>query len=329
MFMYGLLFSYFVWIPMLVVLGALGVCLVVRSVGAPMWMRRSAACVACGYELTSLADGRCSECGAHLLKVGITTPRLAVRLRGSMFLLVVGWTFTAGALTAPVLGYIGWLSSVRQMNQMMAGGGTVSGPCSMSCTLVPNRAEGLDAPAYTIDFDASMITDDSDNIQSGQLLLRFINTPNAVTVSVDLLNKTWELTADSGAAAADGVMFSSSDAMRIYREAGLDVTNASIQSELGYLTTSVDSFWYSPEWNSPDLFVPGSPLVAENLVSDWSQSGPSQTSSPFGGFNPYNGLDLWGTIFLGVSALAFILYLVGLVLLILKRRRLLQSPALA
>lgn len=336
MFMYGLLFVYAMWIPALLLLGAIGVVLVVRSVGTPSWMRRGAGCAACGYELTTLREGRCPECGASLLKVGVTTPRLAVHLRGNTFLLVTGWTMVVCVGTAPVLGFIGWIASMQQVNQMMAAGGmgTLSGPANYSSLLVPGAAadrmtlQGTEPEAYSIAFDANMITDDSDSIVSGLLVLAFNDTPNAITVTLDLSDKSWTTLDGTGEIIREGVTFGAPESMQAYRDAGLDVTSPSTLEEAAYLSTAVDEFWYSPEWSIEDLFVVGSPLVAENVTADWSQSGAAQSMAGYASFSPMSTFGAWEATFLAVAGLAIVVYFAGLVLLVMKRSRMMRMPML-
>jgi hypothetical protein len=329
------IFAYVMWVPVLAGLLALGVVLIRRGVSAPEWMRRGACCGGCGYELTALGEGRCPECGAALVKVGVSTPRMALRLRGSMFLLVMGWTLSAAAGSVPVLGVIGWMGTMSQMNRLMGTTGIgVTGPSTMSCSLDPNPSENrlsavdVDSQQYSIEFAADMITDADDSVVSGTLRLEFVSTPTPAIVDVTLPDMTWVMTDLSGEVLREGAAFGTGDTMAIYGAAGLDVSKESTIEELAYLSSAVADFVYSPEWESFGLFVAESPLVASNRVADWTASGVAQSTAMWsGGTTTWFGV--WEIAMLvGVVVVAAV-YIIGLVFFVRKRLKLIGQPVLA
>src|SRR5689334_1400950 len=82
------LFHYAVY----VLLAGLCVVTLTRALWPPWEMHRSPCCGACGHAVTDLLQGRCPECGGHYAKIGVSTPQMAVRLRGSLALALVAWT---------------------------------------------------------------------------------------------------------------------------------------------------------------------------------------------------------------------------------------------
>ncbi|MEZ6172933.1 MAG: hypothetical protein R3B58_08140 [Phycisphaerales bacterium] len=87
-------------------LGAVGVALVIRCVRAPGDVRRAASCGGCGHEIVDVATGVCPECGGNLLRCGVMTPRGALRMRGSPWMIIAGWTLAIAAIALPSTTYL-------------------------------------------------------------------------------------------------------------------------------------------------------------------------------------------------------------------------------
>ncbi len=323
MFMYGFLFM-FLWIPMLIVLGALGVALISRCVVAPAWMRRGAGCAGCGYELTALGDGRCPECGATLLKVGVTTPRLAVRIRGSMFLLFSGWTLLSVAVMLPVLGVIGYYASMAQMQQFTTAGGAQQG--SIRTRLRPNnfwmndQQRNRQTEEYWIDLSVDLVTADSFSLESGTASLTFDKDHGSHEVIVDLMELSWEHSDSEGKLIQSGDAFDVEAAKSVYDSVGLNTTQ--IQSnaeEAEYLVEFLSKYADDPMgYNAMNRMSFDEPLSEQGGSTSWASTG--------GGFATTN--DPYEKAMLAAIGISGVLYILGLVLLVLKRRRLLQSPVL-
>ncbi|MCA9278013.1 MAG: hypothetical protein H6815_04405 [Phycisphaeraceae bacterium] len=83
-----------------------GAALIVRCLFAPVSIKRAPTCGGCGYELSDVSAGVCPECGGSFLRCGVVTPRGVVRMRGSAWMIVVGWTLIVCAIAGPGIGYI-------------------------------------------------------------------------------------------------------------------------------------------------------------------------------------------------------------------------------
>jgi len=323
------LFAYVMWIPVLVALMALGIVLIRRSVSAPEWMRRGAGCGGCGYELTSLGEGRCPECGAALVKVGVSTPRMALRLRGSVFLLVMGWTMAAGVGTTPVLGVVGWMASTAQMNQWAGAGmgGSTSGTVKVSLQPGSGRqwpSTVVRSPEdYSIQFVADVVTDMYASTTEGTVVINFNDSPQSVTLEVDLVDFDWTLTDAQGNTTSQGEYFDEQASLEVFEAAGLDVEKETTAEEAAYLSSALQEFVTMPQWYETAVFTSTNPLQSTSASSGWSPivgvGGGAQTTS---------WLSSWEIAFIGTIIVGGVVYIVGLVFFIRKRTKLLRQPTL-
>ena len=325
MFMFGLVFM-FLWIPILVVVGALGVALIVRCVTAPAWMRRGAACAGCGYELTALGDGRCPECGASLVKVGVTTPRLAVRIRGSMFMLFSGWTLLSVAVVVPVLSVIGYYASMSQMQQFATMGGAQRGV--IQTRLIPNGywindlQRKRQTQDYWIDLNVDLVTADSFTLESGTATLTFDKDRGSHELVVDLMELSWQLSDNAGTLVQSGDTFDAKAARGVYDVVGLDTTSIKSNSEEAeYLVAFLSKYA-----DDPMGYMAGNNFSFENPLSE---EGGSTSWMPSGGGGFVTANDPYETAMLIAVGISGVLYVIGLVLLVMKRAKLLGRPVAA
>ena len=137
--------AWWVWavtITGMMLLMVVGVSLILRCLFAPMSIKRAPTCGGCGHELVDLGAGVCPECGGNLLRCGVVTPKGAVRMRGSAWMVMIGWTLVVLSMVAPGSAFIGTLQNRSQMkayqamwNQQATGGTTFT---SHSCVLKPS-----------------------------------------------------------------------------------------------------------------------------------------------------------------------------------------------
>lgn len=92
-------------------LGLFGVLirLLIASVTLPRRMAAEAACDRCKYPIAGLAGWTCPECGADLRVVGVVTPTLEMKRRGTSSDAIAAWTL----LILIVGGYAGTIVSTQ------------------------------------------------------------------------------------------------------------------------------------------------------------------------------------------------------------------------
>lgn len=335
--MFGLFgaFAAVLWVPALIGLIALGVVLVRRSVSAPDWMLRGAACGGCGYELSSTGEGRCPECGGSLVKVGVTTPRMAARLRGSGYLLVMGWTIIVVMGCVPVLGAVSWMAMTLQMNQMNqamaftpsnAQQGTISGSIQPGMSIDSRGAMVQRANPYSISFNVTVETDETGQAASGSIDMTFLKVETPYDLSIDLEDLSWELADGNGAVVLEGPSFDKDAAGDVYVKVGLDTGDAKVRAESDYLATTVRDLQQAPQMFASGF---GSPFDSEPLSvsannSSWGPVGGGFTGGGFTG----PSTSIWDYAGIGVFVVGGIVYVVGLVWLLRKRSRLFERAAL-
>ncbi|MBL1217748.1 MAG: hypothetical protein D8M59_09655 [Planctomycetes bacterium] len=283
-------------------------------------------CGACNYQIVDLPTaGRCPECGGSLTKVGLLTRRAAMRLRGTMFGLIVGWTVIVATVTFPVGGVV--------MSIMMSGAafGMAGMPTSLTKTqtFAPPQEWDADAGAYVsaapyrVLFDIDVTTDGiQQRPTTGTIDVSILRgDTKSATLSIDM-EAACELHASDGALITTYSDFDEKAALGLYAEAGLDTSNQQLADEAAELAILAQS-----AMNMPTYFEQ---MPSMGLSVGGTSPGPVFTAQ--GGqvslqTGPGTG-DTFGTV-LGVVALIVLfflaVYIVGLVLLIRRRCRLLAK----
>lgn len=108
-------------------MGIFALLAIVRAVAPGRFFVAQPVCAKCRYSVGGLESHTCPECGGDLREVGILTPALGRRLRGSLWLGLLGWTFL-------------WF-----------GAGSFMGMIGLSTVLASQRASAFHAaaPEYT------------------------------------------------------------------------------------------------------------------------------------------------------------------------------------
>lgn len=103
MFAYSWIFTLLLLLaPLFFAVRAIFVCVTV-----PKAMKREPACERCGYGVAGLTALACPECGVDLRKMGIITPAMELKRRGSLASALVGWTLVIGTLVVVCFGVWG------------------------------------------------------------------------------------------------------------------------------------------------------------------------------------------------------------------------------
>jgi len=107
---FGLLSALIIFFPVVV----LAASVLRRALTLPPHARAGgAACGNCGYAVRGLAETRCPECGSDLLHVGVVTPRLAAKHRGSGPAAALAWLILWPLLFLPLNAMVTSLLSTR------------------------------------------------------------------------------------------------------------------------------------------------------------------------------------------------------------------------
>lgn len=313
--LYGAVF----WVPVVGALFGLGVVLVVRSTLAPMWMRRRSSCGGCGYELESLGAGVCPECGASLLRVGVASPRMAVRLRSSAFLLVVGWTLMASMVTLPVLGAAMLIAQNANRSGMMPGFSEARRV--LDATLEPAKWGGpgggvtRQPEAYQIGVRASVDIDGFGFTTGGTVELSFIGTPKKMVLEQNLSTGVWRLK-EGRSVVLEGVGLDSGSSAQVYAAVGLDLGRDTTAAEADFLSGAIDMFALAPNAFRGSQHGSGDPLVYNGYSTRLQRKGDILgTGMNIEEFTPYA---------VGLGAIG--VYAAGLYGFLRRRARLLRCP---
>lgn len=281
-------------LPLLgLVLIAWAVLTIWRTVMLPRNTPREAACEKCKYPVTGLLGAAgfvCPECGSDLLTVGITTPRMEITRRGSLPAALLAWTFLCGGggymASFIVLMFVSFSSSMSSVQ---------SATTSWTQTLTPNTNlyQSIEL-AYESDWQSLASEMDIVLVTSGGTRHTLTLDPGPMTV-VGL---------EGGVAAWDADTI---DAW--FAEAGLDMTDPQVAAAAAETSRVVDMTIMSPDSG-----------YSLNLSHHTNMAMPTGASAPaFAMGNPL--LDNYA-IWLVALALGVLVYGVGIVLIVVRRRRL-------
>ena len=305
-------------IPLVVVLALIWFC--VRSlrhaVSTPSRRDGTAKCGKCGYEISDLSFDRCPECGGKLLEVGIVTPSLIVRRESSVAGLIGSWTL-AVFMTSIISFFV-----IAAIWSALEGDLPIRANTDLQKTHLYIPMRQLQSQPYRFDLALDIMTNASADIRTGTIEIVIThpdNTESSLTLNAITLQV---LRVDGEDAQAPLHEFSMNDAMGMYRSAGLDATDAMIIYEAGQLFNIITEVANDPF---------GDPDPSRNVRGNASQGlkrlvgSSTETSAPpapiFAGLNSGQlalliGVGLW-----------LIIYIVGLRLMLLGRKRALQETA--
>ena len=304
------------WIPVVLALAGLGVVLLIRSTSSPHWMSGGASCGGCGYSIEQIIDGRCPECGASLVHVGVLTPRAAIRLRGSAFLLVTGWTLVITMSALPLLGVSFWLSQ-RAMNQQMMLG-AADRVAVLSGTLVSQRPgqQSVNSQAATFEvlIKGRVETDAIGIATDGWVEFAFTNAAAGHTLKIQR-DGSWVLRSPAGEL-RNAQSRQELDFIQLAQDMNLDPEDDTVLRHLEAVLREADDLFMSPQNYQLQMHSrSGTTLSYNGFTFRWDQKG-----DVFGtGLTPRQFAPL-------VTGLAILLvYGVGLWFFLRRRGRLLRA----
>lgn len=321
-------FMYFSFVPM-ALLGLFGsflaLCVVelVRAVTLPPGVGDHPACGGCGYQIIELPqEGRCPDCGAALAKAGLLTRRAAMRFRGTTYGLVVGWTTLFVTVTLPVGGLV--LSILMANSPSFFSGGPMG--LTKTQTFAPPQqwdaglGEYVSAAPYRVDFDIDVVMSNAQNATTGtiEVAIRVGEQAESAKAVIDVEGGC-DILSPQGESVAHYGIFDDLAARELYEAAGLDTKDKQVTDESAALSELVQSAITMPYYfeQSGMPWNPGGAAATQVFSAQGGQMSYQQIA---GGNAPWVRIS----VVMGTFVLIFlVLYVVGLVLLLRRRRRLL------
>ncbi|QKK06875.1 MAG: hypothetical protein HND58_01000 [Planctomycetota bacterium] len=289
MLFYGLL-SLFLPAIFLVVIVWAGVT-VLRAVTLPRKASRFSACGSCGYAVAELDSLVCPECGNDLRQSGIVTPRIEMIRRGSLTTAILAWTFLCGTG-----GY--FLFSFVVLSVLFRSGFNVAASTNSWQQQLTPASGTYQSVTVVYESDFRSLTD----VVDIELVLAD-GTTRTLT-----LDPTTERVEGEDSQLTDW----SGDTLEAwYAEGGLDITDPALAAEAAEVGRYVDLLLMSPSTGSTSTFNHHTPNLTLGTTAASVQSAASMSRA---------GLAVIAAIV--VSALV---YVVGVVWIVLRRRKLLRS----
>lgn len=311
---------------MLAYLGAfMALCIVelVRAVTLPPGVGEHPACGGCGYQVVDFPEGgRCPECGAFLIKAGLLTRRAAMRYRGTTYGLIVGWTSLVLIVAVPIGAMVFSLLQASSPSMWMGGptGMTKTQSFAPPQTWDADLGQYVASAPYRVDFDMDVTIDNFQTATAGTIEIALRVGEQKAATAVITINDYIELRSSEGEVIGEFSMFDDDTALALYEAAGLDTTSQAIVDEAKALAVLVQRAQTTPTyfeqagmmWNAAG--TTGAPVFSPQA----GQSSYSTAST--GNDGMVRMLVVMGTY----VALFVVVYVIGLVLLIRRRRRLLS-----
>ncbi len=278
-----------------------------RAVFVPSEARRGATCGACGHQITEVAQGRCPECGALLLRAGLITRPMLLRHRGSLAAALLAWTVL-------VITVASWGGSALMQAVFMQ---QTSGPTKTRIVKEQSfePGDGFEPARYTIRFDINVVLDRSSDIESGtiEVSLRVPGKKKSVATIDPALTRCTVQDPD-GKEVSTGQHFDAAAAAALYTASGLDPADPRHAKEADILYELVQTALADPQ-NFEQTFQ----LDRLGAPSPLRSTGGGSSMSPIG---DSSGLPIWAVVSM-VSTLA--VYAAGCIALILLRRRMVSQ----
>ncbi|GJM17959.1 MAG: hypothetical protein DHS20C14_01720 [Phycisphaeraceae bacterium] len=292
-----------------------------RAVMAPPGLPRGASCGSCGYEMTTLAQGRCSECGADLLLAGVMTRRTAIRLAGSLPAALIGWTIICVAIASIAMGVASYISMMATF-----GGAGASSPYTSTYTFVPDQSYDEDtgefAPSanYRLSIASDVVVSPGMSAESGEIVATLTYGDAEVVVTLDALMGDWVMADDEGTEIASGADFSETDARLAFATVGLDAgASEALATEAGHLDQLLSGAMTDPwnyEYSSIGFNTTG------NAVGGLTYTGGTSNMGMGAGFgaSPYEII-----VVLSVLGVGVLIWVMGMLLIVRRRSRVIRE----
>lgn len=291
-----------------------------RAVMAPPGTPRKAGCGACGYELTTLEGGRCSECGADLLKAGVPTRRQVIRVGGSLPAALMGWTILIS--TVGLTGfYLVFSLGVARATMTGLEGYTANFTFGPEQTFDAERGVFTGKADFRISVAVDVVGDWNGPADAGTIVAELEGADRAVTITwADASDPAWVMTDDAGSEIGSGPGFTLNDAVAAFDAVGIDASAS--PENLVYVTqcqTLLNAAYQDPFNFEYDLDI------YEDDETRIERTGGGMTTN-MAGMNPMLFGDRTTNIVAGmILGGGVLLWAVGCVLIVVRRSRLIAS----
>lgn len=261
---------------------------IVRAITLPRDAPRFPACERCDYAVADLATFTCPECGSDLRKVGIVTPAINASRRGSLLTALLAWTFLSATIAYMVfiVGYmlVGFSGAMSSM----------SSTNTWSNTLTPN-SRNYQSVELVYDTDWVSITSEME-----------------ITLTASDGSAHW-IKLDPGTMQVRGledepVAWSGDSIADWFASLTLDLTDPAIAAQADEVSRVIDLTLMSPTYGQ-------APTLRHH----------TSMSIPVGGpITPPLSRGPSGVAVLAGLAIAVLIYGLGIIFIINKRRKLLR-----
>jgi hypothetical protein len=309
---------------------AVVVCLaaIIRAIFIPSDVRRVCCCGGCGYPITGDPPARCPECGGQLTKVGISTPAMAVRLRGGLAAALLAWTVICGLLAQVGWGFVQQAAWTAWNTAAMIAPAAQKTQHTRQTNYSPQnfgRNQSVPDLSFRIDLDASYVEDRS-VVESGTvtLALRENGSDAPATVELDLGARTFTLKDASDVLVKQGAAaeFDETVTKKWFETAGIVITSPPGKTARDDARKLIASYFKDPQ-GVDSLFQMGGLGDPGSLYSGGGSSGSSPVGMG-GAFGAGPGMpDYWTLRTQIIATVLAAVYIVGFVGIWLRRRRLL------
>jgi len=311
------------WIVLLLLTLGLAGNAVWRAVMPPPGTPREAGCGSCGYELTTLEHGRCSECGADLLKAGIATRRNLVRISGSLAAGIMGWTILAGFAGTIVLYTISMIAVMSSSGAFAGSGSMYDSDFAFG---VPQTYDN-DAGEFVRDIDFDMTVevdvmgDWSGPANSGTIVVLLEHDGQEAELRFDDASTTdWLLFDPAGDEIGSGTSFTATNALVCLESIGLDASADPAIAEIASETERIiDAALNNPFDYESDIDMSDPPALKK--LEQTGGSSYNNVATPFASTTPADWIIPLATV-----GLTFLIWLAGLIWMIRRRGRLIEGP---
>lgn len=329
----GMMFSGILFLFIVVVAIGLAANAVWRAVVPPAGLPRGAGCGSCGYELATLEGGRCSECGADLIKAGIATRRNVIRTAGSLPAALLGWTLLVSTLGVVVMYTVSMLSLTQ--SAMATGAGVAGGMgYTSNYTFRPARlgrnADGTiqTPPDFQVAVDLDVTGAWGSAANSGTLDLLLTSQAQEVKIAfADVTSNAWIMTASDGTQLSTGTGLNADNVLEAFATLGLQADEQPLLTEYADRVIELFDAAQMDPMTYESTYTTGMPRTNQS-AAQLDQMGGTQN---FGGMNPFMGTGsikdyIVPLATLGVSVLVWI---GGMIFIIRRRARLIEGPRAA